>query len=219
MTMGPKMEKATIDWDGLEIHYRAGIRSLKDIGSEYGVSDAGILKRAKRDGWGRDLKAKIKAKAEAKVSAAAVSALVSEQKATNEQTVIEANAEVQFRIRMEHRTDIGRNRKLFGALLGELEDATEPEGKRLLQELMLLMTKPEEDADEEELKEAGKRAARMRALFNKTLDMSGRIDSAKRLTEMLERLIKMEREAFGIDDTDKGESGIEMVLKKLGSQE
>jgi len=214
-----KEDKAAIDWDGVEIHYRAGVRSLKDIGAEYGVSDAGIIKRAKRDKWTRDLKAKIKAKAEAKVSAAAVSEVVSEQKAATEKTVIEANAEMQFRIRMEHRTDIGRNRKLFQALLGELEDSTNPEGKRLLEELMDLMTKPDEDADEEELKEAGKRFARMRALFSKTLDMSGRIDSAKKLTEMLERLIKMEREAFGIDDTENTESGIEAVLKRIGTPE
>jgi len=56
-------EKRTIEWDLIEPHYRAGIRSLKDIGKEFGVSDAAIIKRAKRDGWVRDLAAKIQAKA------------------------------------------------------------------------------------------------------------------------------------------------------------
>ena len=64
-----------IDWEALEIQYRAGIRSLKNIGSEFGVSDAAIIKRAKRDNWSRDLKAKIQARADAKVSASLVRAL------------------------------------------------------------------------------------------------------------------------------------------------
>ena len=213
-------QKLIPDWIKIEVDFRAGMKPLRQIAEENGVSHVAVSKRAKKLEWSRDLAAKIKAQADIKVNKAVVTKSVNKAETlVTEKSVIEANAEVQFRIRMEHRTDIGRNRKLFGALLGELEDATEPEGKRLLEELMQLMTKPEEDADEEELKEAGKRAARMRALFNKTLDMSGRIDSAKKLAEMLERLIKMEREAFGIDDTEKGDSGIEAVLKKLGSQE
>ena len=62
------MTRKAIDWESVEIQYRAGIRSLKDIGNEFNVSDAAIIKRAKRDGWSRDLRAKIQAKAEAKVS-------------------------------------------------------------------------------------------------------------------------------------------------------
>lgn len=45
-----------IDWDAIEPHYRAGIRSLKDIGAEFEVSDAAIIKHAKRDGWVRQAK-------------------------------------------------------------------------------------------------------------------------------------------------------------------
>ena len=54
-----KAKRAQIDWDGVELHYRAGIRSLMDIAKEYGVSDAGILKRAKRDGWEKNARSKL----------------------------------------------------------------------------------------------------------------------------------------------------------------
>ena len=47
------MSKPNLDWTAIEAHYRAGIRSLKHIGDEYGVSDAGIIKRARRDCWTR----------------------------------------------------------------------------------------------------------------------------------------------------------------------
>lgn len=46
-------EKRPIDWEAVEIQYRRGIRSLKSIGDEFGVSHVGIIKRARRDCWER----------------------------------------------------------------------------------------------------------------------------------------------------------------------
>ena len=51
-------EKKQINWEAIQAHYSAGIRSLMDIAKEYGVSDAGILKRAKKEDWTRDLSAR-----------------------------------------------------------------------------------------------------------------------------------------------------------------
>lgn len=116
--------KKDIDWEGVELHYRAGLRTLKDIGSEYGVSDAAIIKRAKRDGWERDLKAKIQAKAEAKVSASLVSAEVSKEARANERVVIEAAATAIARVKLEHRARISRHVELLDKLHGELEQET-----------------------------------------------------------------------------------------------
>lgn len=48
-----KAARKEIDWEAVEMQYRAGIRSLKEIGKEFGVSDAGIIKRARRDEWTR----------------------------------------------------------------------------------------------------------------------------------------------------------------------
>jgi len=45
-----------IDWEAVEIQYRAGVRSLKDIGAEFGVSDAGIIKKARKEEWVRGIK-------------------------------------------------------------------------------------------------------------------------------------------------------------------
>jgi len=187
-------EKAGIDWEAVELHYRSGIRSLKDIGSEFGVSDAGIIKRAKRDKWTRDLSAKIKAKADAKVSAAAVSAEVSEQRAANETQIVEANAELQARVRREQRTDISRSRKLVMTLLTELELQTDNVG--LLEQLSELlydksgdMTAAQQTAQEKRVK-----------LFNKVISLGGRTGTMKSLADSLQTLVALEREAFGIDE-------------------
>ena len=65
------------DWEAIESAYRAGVQSVREIAAQHGITHGAINKRAKRDGWERDLKAKIKAKADALVSKREVSTLVS----------------------------------------------------------------------------------------------------------------------------------------------
>ena len=43
------------DWERIELDYRAGIKTLRQIADENGISHGAINKRAKRDGWERDL--------------------------------------------------------------------------------------------------------------------------------------------------------------------
>ena len=119
------IKKSPIDWEAVELHYRAGIRSLKDIGAEFGVSDAGIIKRAKRDDWERDLRAKIQAKAEAKVSASLVSAEVSARTKVAERQIVDANAQAVADVRLGQRDDIGRAKGITRRLLDELEDSAQ----------------------------------------------------------------------------------------------
>lgn len=198
--------RAQVDWEAVEIQYRAGIRSLKDIGAEFGVSDAGIIKRAKRDGWVRDLKAKIKAKADAKVSAALVSAEVSPQTKASEAQVIEVEAQVQARVRLGHRQDIARFRKLALALLTELEAETgDPE---LFEELGDLLRSEDRNGQD-----------RRNDIYRRVISSAGRVDSLKKLSETLKHLIGLEREAYGIASDEKqpgdGADGLNATLAKL----
>lgn len=49
------------DWEAIEAACRAGLLSVREIVSHHGVTHTATNKRAKRNGWERDLKAKIKA--------------------------------------------------------------------------------------------------------------------------------------------------------------
>lgn len=214
-----KKQKKIIDWEGVELHYRAGIRSLKDIGSEYGVSDAGIIKKARALGWVRDLSAKIKAKADARVSAAAVSEEVSIARAANEQAVVEANAELQYRIRMEHRTDIGKTRGLFKKLLAEVESATDEKDslKAFLTKAAYMVDRALEDVtDKLDISETRGLLKDIRDDVHKLTSLSNRIEQTKKLTEVLEKLVRLEREAFGISNEEGGGgSSIDDLLSKV----
>ena len=203
-------EKKVVDWVAIEADFRAGIKPLRQIAEENGITHGAVNKRAKRDGWSRDLKAKIRAQADAKVSKAAVSKEVSAKKVVTEQAVVDANAEVQFRVRMEHRKDIGRTRSVFQKLMGELEETTD--NKELFSRLGELLDESGEDANGRMVKD------RLNEIYHKVISMPGRVDSAKKLTEILEKVIKLEREAFGIDDGDKGLGEVDSILKKINSE-
>ena len=179
------MARKVVDWDALEPHYRAGIRALKDIGEEFGVSDAAIIKRARTHGWSRNLKAKIQAAADAKVSAATVSAEVSEKKALTERARVEVEAEVQSRIRLAHRKDITRMRALVLRLLSECEAESADPG--LFAQIGELLRSPDE-----------KGADRLNEAYQKAISLPTRIKGVKDLADTLRVLVALEREAYGI---------------------
>ncbi len=62
------------DWEAIERAYRAGLLSIREIASTQGITHGAINKRAKRDGWERDLRAKLQAKADSLVSKRTVTA-------------------------------------------------------------------------------------------------------------------------------------------------
>jgi len=179
-------KKPVIDWDAVEPHYRAGIRSLKDMAAEFGCSDAAIIKHAKAHKWSRNLKAKIQQRAAEKVSAAMVSAEVSALTKVTENLRIEVESEVQSRITLSHRADITRGRKLTMALMEELEMQTG--SAEDFEKLGELMAAPDDKGFD-----------KLNELYRKVISTPGRIDSVKKISETLKNLIALEREAFGLD--------------------
>jgi hypothetical protein len=194
MTQVSKPSGPAPDWTLIEADYRAGIKSLRTIAEEHGITHGAINKRAKRDGWSRDLTAKIRAQADALVSKRAVSTEEAALKAATERQVVEANATLQFQIRMAHRKDIARGRDLWDKLCGELEatGVTRAEIERLLEANAETMTARQRD-------DARQTLVRMTAI-------GSRISSFNTLVHSLERLVKMERQAFGIGG-EEGEEG------------
>lgn len=185
------------DWEAIESAYRAGLMSIREIASQHGITHGAINKRAKRDGWERDLKAKIKAKADALVSKREVSTQVSTEKALSERILIEANAEVIANVRMEHRGDIRRAREITNALFDELgAECADIEALRKLGELML---QPDENGRD-----------RLNEIFQSIIALPERVKAVKALSDAMKNLIGLERQAYDIGD-DKGDN----VVSKL----
>lgn len=184
-------ESIEIDWLSIEGEYRAGVRSLRDIGGQYGITEAAIRKRAKRDDWVRDLSAKIKAKAEELVRTAEVRNLVrKEHNANHEKDIVTANAQIQADITLSHRSDIRRHKQLRDRLLDECIGQTEEAGEyERLAEIL-------ESGDMD----------KMHAAFRKATSLPQRIDGFKKLVESTKALVGLEREAFGLADNSNGDA-------------
>lgn len=190
--------KATPDWEKIEADYRAGVLSLREIADGSGVSHVAISKRAKAQGWDRDISAKVKSKADALVNKIEVNSKVNSEKAISERQLIEANAQVIADVRMSHRGDIRRARSLTMTLLSELEATTIDHD--LFAELGEMLRQPDHNGND-----------KLNDVYQKIIGLPSRVDSVKKLSEALKTLVGLEREAYGMQsgDTDlpKGQTG------------
>ncbi|AEF89692.1 hypothetical protein DelCs14_2680 [Delftia sp. Cs1-4] len=194
------------DWERIELDYRAGIKTLRQIADENGITHGAINKRAKRDGWERDLSQKIQAKADALVSRAAVSSQVSADTKVRERAVIDGNAQAVADVRLGHRKDARRVRELTNRLMDELEQQTDPATLAKLQELAAAVVAPGEKPGRDRYGE----------LLDAVISLPERSKTLKVLAESLRIVVDMERTAFGMDKVDPvgagpGEGGVARI--------
>ena len=195
------------DWERIELDYRAGIKTLRQIADENGITHGAINKRAKRDGWERDLSEKIQSKADALVSKALVSKPVSTETKVAERQIVDANAQAVADVRLAHRRDINRARRLTNALLDELEKQTDPDTLVLLDELGELLRNPDD-----------KGLDKLNDLYRKVIELPERSKTMKVLAESLQKLVDMERQAFGMDkEAEKKSDALESLLGRIAS--
>lgn len=200
-------EKKVIDWEKIELDYRAGVKSLREIASEQGVSDTAIRKRAKRDDWVRDLSAKIKAKADDLVRKEQVRSEVRTQNTVSEKETINANANLVASVRLSQRKDIQRSRKIAMSLFDELEHQVGIENVENLEELGELLR-----SDDDKGRDA------LNDLYMKIISMPGRVKSMKDLSDTLKTLIALERQAFGLDDeNNKPVDALTALLERVST--
>ncbi|WP_284335425.1 hypothetical protein [Comamonas sp. NoAH] len=186
----PSPKKPEIDWERIELDYRAGLKTLRQIADEHSISHGAINKRAKRDGWERDLSKKIQSKADALVSKAAVSKEVSKAVRVAENTLIEANALTQAGVRLAHRADIERTRNICIGMILELEQQSVDPSVIAEAAEILRSTPPEEMTKD--------KRAKLAEAATKAASLQGRSSVMRSLSESLKVLVALERQAFGI---------------------
>lgn len=193
MSEPKSQQRAERDWEKIELDYRAGIKTLRQIADEHDITHGAINKRAKKEAWDRDLSARIKAKAEAEVSKRAVSEEVSKKRLASEREVVDANAHAIVEVQIGQRKDIQRSRKIVMALLAELEQKTGAENVELLENLGGLLRNEDENGQD-----------KLNDLYHKIISLPQRAKTLRDLGESLRVLVALERQAFGIDDKDGG---------------
>lgn len=206
-----KPARPVADWELIERLFRANLLSLREIAkaADDAVTEGAIRKRAKKDGWTRDLGAKIAQKAEELVRKEVVRTASTQLTAASEREVIDANAELQYRVRMEARQDVVRLEKLVRSLMSEVEAETGD---------VAAFTQLGELLDESGPDASGKwKQDKRNEVYMKVISAAWRVDAAKKLVEMTEKLIKLKFQVFGIaiDGDDSGGGGVEDKLKRI----
>lgn len=201
------MAEKKINWEKIELDYRAGVKSIRQIAAENEIAESGIRRRAKQYDWVRDLSEKIKAKADDIVRKESVRSVVRTKTTISEKDTIDANANEVASVRLAHRKDIQRSRKIAMSLFDELEMMVGQENVKLLEMLGELMWSPDDKGND-----------KVNDLYMKIISMPGRVKSMKDLSDTLKTLIALERQAFGLDDeNNKPADALTALLERVST--
>lgn len=179
-------KRHSIDWEAVERDYRAGAYSLRELEAKHGVGYAQISKRAKKQGWLKDLRKAIRAATDAAIVKETV-AQAQQDTTLSVLAVAEANKIIIFK----HREDIEATRVVARDLLEEVRNA------RLLaeeQEMIASFLAGESATPAQE--------AQIRQTVRKALDFGNRVSSVKLLADTIAKLQDCERRSYNLDDQE-----------------
>ena len=181
--------KRRTDWEAVERDYRIDKFTLRELAKKHDANHATIARRAAREGWAKDLTGAIRKATNARVISETVQQKcdTAQQNATD--TVLAA-AEVNTRVILGHRTGLKAITDIKRTLLNQIEQAAA--NMTDLSELIEMVRKPDDNGID-----------RANDALRKAMSRSALVDDLKKLADVDEKVRKGEREAFGLDDTDK----------------
>ena len=184
------------DWERIETEYRANRSSIREIAKAHGITEGAIRKKAKAQGWERDLSKKAKERTQDK--------LVRTQVRTSnarENEIVEEIATRSAAVVESHRKDINDGRNITGMLMSELKDGTQH--KETLGELI------SQQADEEDWDNRRKQAAQ------RAISLPQRASVMRDLSTAMKTLQTLERTAFGVDGKETDKDPLDEVLEAV----
>ena len=179
----PTQAARAADWDAIERDYRTGRFTFRELETKHGVPNSTIMRRAKREGWSADLSNAVRQATNAALISEVVQQKCSDAQQNAADTVLAA-AEVNKQVILGHRkhvataialaSDLMDELKLLGSAKGDLERIAEIVGG--------------EDPEE------------MLRVIRKVTSVHTKVGSVKTLADAIDKLVRAERLAFGIDD-------------------
>jgi hypothetical protein len=211
-------KKPGIDWELVERDYRAGLKTLRQIGSERGVSHVAIQKRAKTYGWTRDLSEKIQARAKYKVTKSAVTranyqaSLETKEARLSDAQIVEQYSDIVAAVDEVQQKDVRGAVDNTRAQLEELTALGDPQFRSRLEWLGQVM-------DESGPTESGGfKNDKANELYRYVISLAGRIKMSKEIAAAYAVYIPIQRKIFGLDGERRHTSGYEDLLRRIGEQ-
>lgn len=182
-----KAKRAPVDWEAVELDYRAGIKTLRAIATERGCSAGRIAQVAKEKGWSRDLSAKIMAEAEARLNRDALNEQLNAKQRISERDVISASAEAIVEVVRGQRKNLGELSEIYRALVQKAKAIVSE--ARLFEQIGEICESPDEGGQD-----------KIGEIYKKVCSLPVQTELVKRLAETLKLIIELERKVFRIDD-------------------
>lgn len=198
-------DKQPVDWVAIEKHYRAGIKSLRAIADDYGITEAAIRKRAKRDQWTRNLEERIQLKAQEKVRKALVRTPGTQLTRETETRTIEDYATIVSTVDLRQREDVELAMDSTRGLLMELVQLSRPDFKELLEEIA-------ETFDQS----TPRRQDKENELYRYIISLAGRVKIAKDIAASHGTYIPMQRKMYKLDEEAGTKSSVDDLLEAIG---
>lgn len=190
-------KKKTTDWERIERDFRSGVRSVKEIARQNGISDTAIRKRAKRDGWTRDLTRDVRAATQSKL----VRDEVRGHNAKTDAEIVEAAAAESASVVRSHRKDIREGRDVATLLMRELQSNT-VDAPTLAQLI-------DQAADDEDW------PAQRRSAIERAVSLPQRTACLRDLSQAMHKLQALERQAYNIDGRATDKDPLEQLLEAV----
>lgn len=196
-------KRKEVDWEAVEREYRAGVLSIREIAKRHGTKEGTIRSRAKggkdREPWTRDLTDKVRNRAKERLSRNDVTQDSRTPNASDEEIIEQGAQQIEGIVRL-HRKDIADGRNLVELMFAELK--SEVVNRDLLAELA------DQHIDET------KADARAANAIRRAISLPSRAGTLRDLSQSLQRLVALERQAFNMDD-EQGEGSYEERLRRL----
>ena len=186
--MGKKKSKRKkLDWERIEVEYRAGILSIREIARRNGCSHQAIVKHAKNNSWERDLTARVQLAIKQKLAQKVTGEeeQLPKKLPMDERQLIDQAAEDVVGVVVLHRKHARKAREAVELLLEQLMDAA---GNRVV---------IEEEIDKE-TGEDHSTARRDRMLRAVSLQSHSVI--SVNLANSFKTLVAIERQAYSLDE-------------------
>ena len=208
-----KPAKKVIDWELIERHYRAGIKTVRQLAIEYGVSHTAIQKRVTKFSWVKDLTEKIQQTAKSMVATQVVARSVATETKLSDAQTIQAYGGVIASVDMMQRDDLSVALSVSRSQMVELASLGNPEFTASLEWLGELM---DESTTDENGREKPDKA---NDLYRYIISLAGRVKMAKEIAGAHGVYIPLQRKVFGMDGKDSNASPYEDMLRSIAGKD
>jgi hypothetical protein len=208
----PKVAKVAVDWEAVERHYRAGIKTVRQLAKEFSISHTAIQKHADKFGWVRDLTEKIQQTTKNLVATQVVANSVATETKLTEAHTVRVYSEISASVEMLQRDDLTMGLSVVRSQMNELSTLGRPDLMANLEQIADMLDKSGTDENGRAIVD------KANELYRYIISLPGRVKMVKEISGAHGVYIPLQRKVFGLDAKDSNASPYEDMLRSIAAE-